>query len=84
MKYRKTVKTLDRMLYLIGKQRISYKGTQETAANSDTSLAIVWQVTHCYLLLYEHTDSPLRKDDSYISPTNQNELTGIVAKYIQK
>ena len=35
MKYRKIVKTLDRMLYLIGKQGISDRGTKETAADSD-------------------------------------------------
>ena len=35
MKYQKIVQALDRILYLIGKQRISYQGTQKTAANSD-------------------------------------------------
>ena len=33
MKYTKIVEALD---ILIGKQGISYRGTQETAANSDT------------------------------------------------
>ena len=60
MKYRKIVEALDRTLYLTGKQGISYQGTQQTAANSDTLwnsgdfLAIVRQVTYCYLLLYQH------------------------------
>ena len=36
MKCPKIVEALDRILYLIGKQRISYQWTQETAANSDT------------------------------------------------
>ena len=35
MKYRKIVQALDMILYLIGKERISYQGTQKTAANSD-------------------------------------------------
>ena len=88
MKYPKIIEALDRILYLIGKQKIFYRGTQETIRNSDTlwnpriSLAIVWQVTHCYHLLYEHIHSVLRKNLSYMSPTVQNELIGIVAKYI--
>ena len=36
MKYQKIVQALDRILYLIGKQEISYQGTQKTAPNSDT------------------------------------------------
>ena len=59
MKYSKIVEALDRIFYLSGKQRISYRGTQQTAANIDTLriprnfLAIVPEVTHCYLLLYK-------------------------------
>ena len=88
MKYRKIVEALDRMLDLIGKQGIYYQGTQQAAANSDTSwnpgnfLAIVRQVTYWYLLLYVYIDLPLRKDVSYTTPKNQNELIGIIAKYI--
>ena len=36
MKHQKIVQALDRILYLFGKQGISYQGTQKTAANSDT------------------------------------------------
>ena len=36
MKYQKIVKALDRILYLIGKQGISYQGTKKTATTSDT------------------------------------------------
>ena len=60
MKYPQIVKVLDKIPYLIGKQGISYQGTQKIAANSDTFwdpgnfLAINRQVTHCNLLLYEH------------------------------
>ena len=36
MKYQKTAQALNKILYLIGKQGISYQGTQKTAANSDT------------------------------------------------
>ena len=35
MKDQKIVQALDRILYLIAKQGISYQGTQKTAANSD-------------------------------------------------
>ena len=82
MKYQKIVKTLYTIPYLIGKQRISYQGTQKTAANSDALrnpgifLGIVRQVQHRYLLLYEHICSTLRKVFFYMSPTNQNELIG--------
>ena len=34
-KYPKIVEALDRILYLIGKQGISYRGTQERTVNSD-------------------------------------------------
>ena len=67
---------------MIGKQRISYQGTQKTAASSDALwsprnfLAIVRQVKHRYLLLYEQIRSTLRKDFFYVRPTNQNELIG--------
>ena len=59
------MQALESFLYLIGKQGISYQGTQKTAANSDALwnpenlLGIVWQVTHCYLLFYEHICSML-------------------------
>ena len=33
MKYQKIIQALDRILYLIGKQGISYQGTQKLAAN---------------------------------------------------
>ena len=36
MKYSKIVEALDRTLYLIGKQGISDRATQETAGNSYT------------------------------------------------
>ena len=88
MKYPQIVKALDRTLYLIGKQGIFHWGIQYTAAISDTLwnpgnfLEIIWQITHCYLLPYEHIHSPLRKDVSYMSPKSLNELIGITAKYI--
>ena len=34
IKYQKIVQALDRILYLIGKESISYQGTQKIAANS--------------------------------------------------
>ena len=76
------------MLYLIGKQGISYQGTQETASNGDTLwnsgifLVIARQVTHCYLLLYQHINWPLQKDISYMSPASQNKFIDVAAKYI--
>ena len=41
MKYRKRVETLNRIFYLIGKQRLFYRGTQERAANSDTLFGLL-------------------------------------------
>ena len=35
MKNPKIIKATDRMFYLTGKQGISYRGTQETTANSN-------------------------------------------------
>ena len=69
MKYQKIVHALDRILYLIGKQGISYQGTQKTAAANtlwipEYFLAIVRQVKHRYLSLYDHIHSALRKTSS--------------------
>ena len=85
--YPRIIKALDRILYLIGNQGIFYRGTQNSCkqwhlVKSRKFLAIAWQVTHCYLLLYEHIYLPLRKDISYMSPASQNELIAIAAKYI--
>ena len=55
MKYQKIIQALDRFLYVIGKQGISYQETQKPAVNSailwnpGNFLAIVWQVKHLYL-----------------------------------
>ena len=87
MKYQKIVQALARILYLIGKQEISYQESQKAAASSDTLwnpgsfLAIVRQVKHLCLLVDDHIHSALRKDFFYISPISQNEMIGIVAKY---
>ena len=84
----KDVEALDRISYLIGKQDISYWGTQETAAisvnlwNPRNFLAIGREVGHCRLLLHQPIHSPFRKGVSYMSPTIQNELIGFVAKHI--
>ena len=47
MKYPKISEALDWILYLIGKQRISYWGTHGTENFS----AIVRQITHCYIYI---------------------------------
>ena len=66
------------MPYLIGKQGISYQDTQQTTANSGilwnprNFLTIVRQVALHYLLLIFF----------FMSTTSQNELIGIIAKYI--
>ena len=43
---------------------------------------IARQVTHCYLLLYQHIHSPLQKDISYMSPASRNKFIDVAAKYI--
>ena len=65
MKYRKIAEALDRIVYLNGKQVISYWWTQETTGNSGT--------------FGEHIHSPLWKDVSHPSPTSENNLISIVA-----
>ena len=63
MKHQKIVQALDRILYLIGKRRISCQGVQNTAADNETlwnpgkTLAIVRQVKYCYLLVYDCINS---------------------------
>ena len=77
IKYQKITQALDRIFYFIRKQGISYQETQKAAANSDTLwnprnfLAIVRQVKHLCLLLYEHIRSTLQNDFFYMSPTSQ-------------
>ena len=67
MKHQNIVQALDRILYLIGKQGISCQGAQNTAADNQTLwnagkiLAIVRQVKHCYLLVYERINSRKKK-----------------------
>ena len=78
------VQALNRILYLIGKQGISYHGAQKTAANSGTLynpgnfLCIARQVKHRYFLLYKCIRSTLQKGFFCTSPPNQNEMIGIV------
>ena len=78
MKYPNVVEALDRILYLIEKQGVSYRETQETTVNSDilqnpgNILATVRQITCCYLLLHKHIHSPLRRNVSFMSPTSQH------------
>ena len=80
MKYQKIVEALDKMLYMIWKQGISYQGTQEIAVNSDTLWnsgyfsVNVWQVTHCYLLLYEHIHSFTTAKRRLLYESNKSKL----------
>ena len=77
-----------RIIHLIRKQGIAYRGTEEKADDSDTAgnpgifLAIVWEIANYYTLHHEHVFTPLRKDVSYMSPTSQNELIEIIGKRI--
>ena len=86
--YPKIVEALARIIHLIGKQGIAYRGTEEKADDSDTAgnpgnfLAIVREIANYYPLLHEHVFTPLRKDVSYMSPTSQNELIEIIGKRI--
>ena len=82
MKYPKIAETLDKIVYLIGKQGISYRWIQEITRNSGA----LWnpghflQKTHCYPLFKEHIHSSFWKDIFYMSPASENDLTNIVAK----
>ena len=86
--YPNIVEALARIIHLIGKQGIAYRGTEEKADDSNTSgnpgyfLAIVREIANYYPLLHEHIFAPLRKDVLYMSPTSQNELIEIIGKSI--
>ena len=86
--YPMIVEALARIIHLIGKQGIAYRGTEEKADDSDTAenpgnfLAVVRETANCYPLLHEHIFTPSRKDVSYMSPTRQNELTEIIGKHV--
>ena len=86
--YPKIVEALARIIHLIGKQGIAYRGTEEkaddsyTAGNPGNFLAILWEIANYYPLLHKHIFTPLRKDVSYMSPTSQNELIEIIGKRI--
>ena len=66
--YPKIVEALARIIHLIGKQGIAYRGTEEKADDSDTAgnpgnfLAIVREIANYYPLLHEHVFTPLSKD----------------------
>ena len=78
--YPKIVEALARIIHLIGKQGIAYRGIEKKANDSNTArnpgnfLAVVREIANYYPLLHEHIFIPLRKDVLYKSPTSQNEL----------
>ena len=84
--YPKIVEALARIIHLIGKQGIAYRGTEEetddSSGNPGNVLAIVREIANYYPLLHEHIFTPLRKDVLYMSPTSQNELIEIIGKRI--
>ena len=88
MKCAKIVKALDKILYLIEKKGIFYRGTQEHSCNQWHLLKSRKFINDCsascrllYFTIWAHPFT-ITKRLSYLSPTSQNKLIGIVAKYI--
>ena len=57
-------------------------GWLEPDNNPDNFLSILAAVAHYYPVLQEHLGKPFRKDVTYLSPTFQNEMIGIIGKNI--
>ncbi|XP_065642982.1 uncharacterized protein LOC136074574 [Hydra vulgaris] len=81
------VETLGRIVHLMGKQGLTFRGTyKKRMENSDQKgnprnfLAIVQEIARHNAELNTHIQTPLRKDVSYLSPKSQNELIDIIGK----
>ena len=84
MKYQKTVQALNMILYLIAffiKELRKQLQTVTPCEIQEVSQILLGKLKYHNLLLYEHIRTTLQKYFFYMSPTNENELTGIVVKY---
>ena len=87
--YPKVVEALSRVVHLLGRQGLAFRGHRESLENRDKNsgnfLTLVQEVAHYYPLLKSHLEEPLRKDVKYLGPKSQNELIDIIGKrLIQK
>ena len=86
--YPKVVYAISRVIHLTGKQGIVLLGHREELDDSKPDnnpgnfLSILTEVAHYYPVLQEHLEEPFRKDVTYLSPTNQNEMIEIIGKNI--
>ena len=68
------IETLARIIHLMGKQGLAFRGTHENIGesaqkgNPGNFLAIVQEIAHHNPALIGHIEAPLRKDVSYLGP----------------
>ena len=81
------IEALARIILLIGKQGIAYRGIEkvdksDNSRNPGHFLAIVREIVNYYPFVHEHICSPIRKETFYMNPTSQNKLIEIIGKQI--
>ena len=81
------IEALARIILLVGKQGIAYRGTEkvdksDNSRNPGHFLAIVREISNYYPFVHEHICSPFRKEAVYMNPTSQNKLIEIIGQQI--
>ena len=80
------IETLARIIHLMGKQGLAFRGTHENIGesaqkrNPGNFLAIVQEIAHHNSALTDHIEAPFCKDVSYLGLNSQNELIEIIGK----
>ena len=89
-KYPKLLHAIARVVHLLGRQGIAFRGKREelnnelTTKNTGNFIAILKEVAHHYPDLQEHISNPLRKKATYLSPYSQNEMIEVIGNKIIK
>ena len=85
------IETLARIIHLMGKQGLAFRGTHENIGesaqkrNPGNFLAIAQEIAHHNLALRDYIEAPFRKDVNFLRLKTQNELIEIIGtKCIQE
>ena len=86
--YSRIVHALARVVHLLGKLSLSFRGHREEIdvidieKNPGNFIAVLRELSHYYPDLDKHLREPLRKDVTYLSPKSQNELINVIGKKV--
>ena len=85
--YPKVVEVLVGVVYLLRKQGLVLRGYRESSDarhNHENFLTLVHEIALYYPLLKNHLEDFLHKDEKYLGPKSQNELTDIIDKKLNQ